>query len=105
MTLRIRGAAFAIACSLALAGAAGAEQGSAVIESKDVSSVVMNGATYRVSEATVIESKEGARMQLADLPTLAEGASADAAAVWFEADDDERARTAHVIRLTGSMPQ
>jgi hypothetical protein len=104
MTLRIRGA-LAIACGLALAGAAGADQGSAVIESKDVSTVVMNGTVYRVSTATVIESKDGARMQLSDLPTLAEGASADDAAVWYEADDDERARTAHRIRLTGGMPQ
>jgi hypothetical protein len=104
MMLRIRGA-LAIACGLALAGAAGADQGNAVIESKDLSTVVMNGTTYQVGAATVIESKEGARIQLADLPTLAEGASADAAAVWFEADDDERARTAHLIRLTGGMPQ
>lgn len=104
MTLRIRGA-LAIAFGLALAGAAGADQGSALLESKDVGSVVMNGTVYRVSTATVIESKDGTRVRLADLPTLAEGADADAAAVWYEADDDERARTAHLIRLTGAQPQ
>lgn len=106
MKLRMRGAAaIAIgAFGLALGGSASADEGTAVLEAKDDSSVTMNGLRYRVSDRTVLESKDGGRMTLADLPTLADGASADDAAVWYEADDAS-APTAHRIKLTGSLPE
>jgi hypothetical protein len=108
MRNRLHGAAVialgALGFALGHASPAAAGEGSAVLESKDSSGVVMNGTRYRVGLSTVIEGIEGNRMRLADLPTLAEGANADAAAVWYEADDDPNAPTAQRIKLTGALP-
>lgn len=105
MKLRSRGlAAIAIgALGLGLAGPAAADQGSAVLEAKDESGVTMNGKRYRVGASTVLEGIDGNRLELSQLPTLAEGASADDAAAWFEADDANEP-TAQRIKLTGAIP-
>jgi len=101
---------------LALAGwlagpPAGAEeiQGSAVIHEVQVvgSTVVLDGEVYRVGDSTRIEDEEGGSLTLAQLPSLAGGASGDEAAVWFVAADpgmDGTRRLQH-LRLTGSMPR
>jgi hypothetical protein len=103
---RLRGAA-AVAAALALGGLgfeARADQGNAVIDSKQPGSVVLNGHGYRISDSTVVEDREGNGIGYAQLPTLEQGASADAAAVWFEASDDERSPVLYRLRLTGSVP-
>ena len=109
MTSRmLRGAAATAvgALGLWLAGAASADQGSAVIESKADGTVVMTGGTtFRVSESPAIESKEGNRMALAEDPTKAQGASDDDAAVWFEASDGEAQPMLHLLKLTGATPK
>ena len=91
------------ALGLALGAAAQADQGNAVIEAKSDGAVVLHGTQYRVNDATVLESKDGNRLRLADLPSVEQGASNDAAAVWYEADDASPP-TAQLIRLTGGMP-
>ena len=89
-----------------LASAAGAAQGSSVIDSKSDGEVVLKGVHFRVSEATVLESKEGARISFRELPTLAGGASQDDAAVWYEASDGDVAQpTLHLLKLTGATPK
>lgn len=108
MTMRnLRGAAAIAIGALALAtGApAGADQGSAVIDSKAEGQVVLSGVEFRVSESTVIESKDGNRVPFAELPTTAEGASGDDAAVWYEASDADASPTLHLLKLTGAMPR
>ena len=105
-TLRGAAATAIGALGLGLAAAAGADQGNALLESKADGVVVMNGGTvYRVSDSTVLESKEGNRMTFAELPTLATGASADDAAVWFEASDGETQPLVHLLKLTGATPK
>ena len=89
---------------LAAAGDARADQGNALIESKSPGEVVMDARTFRVNDATVLESKDGARVSFAELPTKAEGASDDAAAAWYEASDDERAPVLSRLKLTGGLP-
>lgn len=95
-----------------LAGApAGAEevQGSAVIQEVQLvgSKVVLDGEAYHVSDATRIEDEEGGSLTLAQLPSLARGASGDEAAVWFVADEPamDGTRRLQQLRLTGSMPR
>ena len=93
--------------SIALANPASAGQGTSVVESKQVSDgiVVLGGSTYRVSDGTAIEDTEGNSIALADVPTLAQGATSDAAAVYFEASDGDVATPVlHRLKLTGSVP-
>ncbi|RIL05847.1 MAG: hypothetical protein DCC71_08900 [Proteobacteria bacterium] len=94
---------------LALAAAAlpfgaRADQGAGVIESKEPGKVVIGGATFRLSDATVLEDDEGRPITYAELPTLASGASADAAAAWYEAGDGQAEPLLHRLQLTGGMP-
>jgi len=99
----------AIAVAGALVGGASAvsraDSGNALVESKTESEVVLGDRTYRVDEATVIESKDGTRLRLVEVPTIADGASADDAAVWFEASDAEATPIAYRLKLTGAQPR
>ena len=107
MTRRSLRSATAIATAalgLLLGAAAGADQGTATLESKSDGQVLMNGNPYRVTESTVLESKEGNRLSFQELPTIAEGASADDAAVWFESSDGDSMQTLHRLKLTGAQP-
>ena len=93
---------------IAGSGSARADQGSSVIESKqtDQSTVAMGGKTYRVSESTVLEDKDGNKIAFDALPTTEQGASEDDAAVWFEASESEAQNPVlHLLKLTGSVPR
>ena len=93
---------------IAGAGPARADQGTSVIDSKksDESIVTMGGKTYRVSESTVFEDKDGNKIAFEALPTTEQGASEDDAAVWFEASESEAPNPMlHVLKLTGAMPR
>jgi len=109
MTRRILrgGAAIAIGTlGLWLASAAGAAQGSSVIDSKSPGEVVLKGVHFKLSDATVLESKDGHRMSFVELPTLATGASPDQAAVWFESTDADGGQPVlHLLKLTGAVPK
>lgn len=96
-------AAFA-GVGLALGAAAEADQGNAVIESKQADAVMLGNASYRVSDATAIEDPDGNKLTLAQVPSVADGASQDAAAVYFEASDEAQPML-HLLRLTGSVPR
>ena len=93
--------------SLALANPASAGQGNAVVQSKQLSEsiVVLDDATYRVSDGTSIEDVDGNPIALADVPTIAQGATNDAAAVYYEASDGDVATPVlHRLKLMGSVP-
>lgn len=90
---------------LGLGQAAAANQGNAVIDSKQPGSVVLDGSPYRLSDATVLEDKEGNQLGYAQLPTREQGASIDDAAVWYEASDDERSPLLYRLKLTGAQPR
>ena len=94
--------------SLAAGYPAGAGQGSSTIDSKQVGKglVVLGGTTYRVSDGTTLEDAHGRPIAFAELPTVAQGASSDEAAVWFEASDtDATTPVLHRLKLTGAMPK
>jgi hypothetical protein len=98
---------FALA-SLALAGPASADQGTSIVESKQVEQglVVLGGTTYRVSDGTAIEDTDGNAISFAQVPALAQGASQDDAAVYFESSDgDVTTPVLHRLKLTGAVPQ
>lgn len=97
-------AMLASAVLLGISVQAGADQGNAVLESKAEGQVVMNAKTYRVTDATVLENKDGGTVSFADLPTKAEGANDDASAVWYEASDDATAPVLSRLKLVGSTP-
>jgi len=89
-------------------GSAHADQGNSVIESKkaDESAITMGGKTYRVSESTVLEDKDGNKIGFEALPTTEQGASEDDAAVWFEtSESEEQNPVLHLMKLTGSIPR
>lgn len=101
---------------LALAGAlnaapASAEEisGNAVLGEVRLaeSAVVLDGERYAVSDTTRLENEHGGGLALAELPSMAAGASADEAAVWFEADEPARDGTRRLrhLRLTGAVPK
>lgn len=93
--------------ALALATPASAGQGTSIVESKQLSEgiVVLGGSAFRVSDGTAIEDVAGNRIALADVPTVAQGASSDDAAVWYEASDGDVATPVlHRLKLTGSVP-
>jgi uncharacterized low-complexity protein len=103
---------FAGALALGLvagAGAAHADQGNAVIESKQVEQhlVTLGAKAYRISDGTVLEDKDGNAIAFASLPTKMEGASDDDAAVWYETGDETEEQTPvlHLLKLTGAMPR
>lgn len=99
------GAAIALcAAALAFGGAAGADQGTTLIEAKEPGRVTLGGARYRLSDATMLEDADGNSISFADLPTIAAGASADAAAAWYEASDGEAEPLLHRLKLTGGLP-
>lgn len=111
----MRGIATAIG-ALALAGAlnagpAGAEEvtGNAVLGEVRLaeSAVLLDGDRYEVSDATRLEDEQGGDVTLAELPSMASGATADEAAVWFEADEPTRDGTRRLrhLRLTGAVPK
>src|SRR5262245_58168055 len=104
-TLRHAAALALCTAGLAIAGSASASQGSAVIESKQEGSVVLSGASYRVTDGTVLEDKDGNKLTFAELPSAELGASADETAVWFEASDDATSPLLHLLKLTGTQPQ
>lgn len=89
---------------LALGAAAGVDQGNAVIESKQTGAVMLGNASYRVGDSTVIVDPDGNKLTFAEVPSVADGASQDAAAVYFEASDEEQPML-HLLRLTGSVPR
>ena len=98
-------AAFAMtAIGLALGTAAGAGQGNAVIESKQSDAVILGSASFRVGDSTVIEDADGNKLGFAEVPSVADGASQDAAAVYYEASDEEQPML-HLLRLTGAVPR
>ena len=89
-------------------GSAHADQGNSVIESKKAneSVITMGGKTYRVSESTALEDKDGNKIAFGALPSTESGASQDDAAVWFETSESEaRNPMLHLLRLTGGMPR
>ena len=89
-------------------GSAHADQGNSVIESKkaDESAITMGGKTYRVSESTALEDKDGNKIAFGALPSTESGASQDDAAVWFETSESEaRNPMLHLLKLTGAMPR
>jgi len=90
---------------LGLGQGASAGQGNGVIDSKQPGSVVLDGIPYRMSDATVLEDKEGNRLGYAQLPTREQGASVDDASAWYEASDDERSPLLHRLKLTGAQPR
>ena len=102
---------FASALALGLiagTGSARADQGSSVIESKaaDASTVTLGGKSYRLSESTTLEDKHGNKIAFRELPATEQGASEDAAAVWFEASESEAQNPVlHLLKLTGSVPR
>ena len=55
---------------------------------------MLGAASYRVGDATVIEDENGNKLSFAEVPSIADGASQDAAAVYFEASDEESADAA-----------
>jgi hypothetical protein len=83
--------------------------GSATIDDVELaaSAVRMGGERYLVTDATRIEDAVGAELTLAELPSLAGGASGDEAAAWFEAEASQAGRAASLtlLRLTGSLPK
>jgi hypothetical protein len=102
--IRSTATAAIVAIGLALGGAAEAAQGNAVIDSKQDGAVVLGGASYRVGDATVIEDENGNKLRFAEVPSIADGASQDAAAVYFEASDEESPML-QLLRLTGAVPR
>ena len=111
---RTCGAALAgalLAGGLLVAGVAAAagEQGSAVIEERGASdhTLVLGGTAYRVTGSTELANELGGRLAFEELPSLAEGASHDEAAVWFEAGEALGTEPRPLLRvhLTGSMPR
>jgi len=102
--IRSTASAAIAAIGLALGGAAEAEQGNAVIESKLDGAVMLGTASYRVGDATVIEDESGNKLGFAQVPSVADGASQDAAAVYFEASDEEPPML-QLLRLTGAVPR
>jgi hypothetical protein len=93
---------------IAGSGSARADQGSSVIESKqtDESGVTIGGNTYRVSESTALEDKDGNRIAFGALPSTEQGASEDDAAVWFETSESEAQNPVlHRLKLTGAVPR
>ena len=94
--------------SFAAALPASAGEGNSTLESKQVSEglVVLGGTTYRVSDSTALEGVNDQPITFAELPTVAQGASADDAAVWFESSDGDAATPVlHRLKLTGAAPQ
>ncbi len=93
--------------ALGLVATAQAEQGNGEIDSKQVDAglISVGGATYRISDGTALEDIDGNVIAFAALPTLAEGATPDDAAVWFEATDSEaKPPVLHRLKLTGAQP-
>jgi hypothetical protein len=106
-TLRILAGTLALA-SLAFANPARAGQGNSIVDSKQVAEglVVLSGSTYSVSDATAIEDADGNKVALADVPSVAQGASDDDAAVYYEASEgDVTTPVLHRLKLTGSVPK
>jgi hypothetical protein len=104
---RILAGALALA-ALALANPASAAEGNAIVDSTQVGEglVVLAGSTYSVSDTTAIEDVDGNKIALADVPSVAQGASDDEAAVYYEASDGDVATPAlHRLKLTGSVPK
>ncbi len=94
--------------SFASAYPASAGQGNSVVDSKQVGEglVVLGGTTYRVSDNTALEDENGKPISFTELPTIAQGASTDDAAVWFEASDtDAPTPVLHRLKLTGAVPK
>jgi hypothetical protein len=92
---------------MAASAPAQAGQGTGVIDSKQVEggTVVVGGTTFRVSDGTALEDKDGNAITFAALPTVAQGASVDDAAAWFEATDSEaQMPVLHRLKLTGAVP-
>lgn len=104
--LGIRIVAAIALCAGALASGrdALAAQGAALIDSKEPGHVVLGGSRYRLSDATVLEDKDGNTITYAQLPTMASGATADAAAAWYEASDGDAEPLLHRLKLTGGLP-
>lgn len=94
--------------SFATALPASAGEGNSTVDSKQVGEglVVLDGTTYRVSDNTALEDEHGRPIAFAELPTVAEGASSDDAAVWFESSDaDAGTPILHRLKRTGALPK
>lgn len=103
----------AVALAGWLAGTpAGAEDvhGTAMIHEVQLASsaVVLDGEVYLVTDATRLEDEQGFELSLAQLPSVAGGASGDEAAVFFVAEEPaasgRNSRLRH-LQLTGAMPK
>jgi hypothetical protein len=97
---------FAAALAIGLAAsAAGADQGSALLDSKQDGTLVLSGREFRWNDGTALEDEEGNRIGFAELPSRERGASDDDAAVWYEASDDEASPLLYRLKLTGAVPR
>ncbi|HVM42938.1 MAG TPA: hypothetical protein VMT77_05500 [Gemmatimonadales bacterium] len=112
MTLRSLVLAGALAAAATAPGLARADQAQGPAEISavqvDQSMVELNGKPFRVSDSTAIEDKEGHKIGLMQLPSLERGASADQAAVWYEAEDEATrggAPLLYRLKLTGMRPR
>ncbi len=102
--------AFGIALLLAGSPAAAQEdRGSGSLDSIDPAFgvVTIGGAQYSVRSSTVIADEHGNARSLEELPSLATGASADEAAVWYEAGEATSGAPRPLLRLqlSGGLPQ
>ena len=88
---------------------AGEERGNATVDRVDAGRghIVIGDATYVAGDYTQIENEQGARLSLADVPSIEGGASPDEAAVWFEAGEASGTAPRPLLRLelTGSLPR
>jgi hypothetical protein len=86
----------------------GTREGTAVIWSVQPSrgTVVLGKDTFRVDDRTRLEDQQGNRILLIQLPSLGAGASGDAAAAWFEAQENNGTTPPilYRLRLTGRVP-
>jgi len=111
MSLRRIALAGALGAALVAPGLARAErdQGNGEIAAVHLeqNTLEINGKSFRVSESTAIEDKEGHKIELMQVPSHARGASSDQAAAWYEAEEGDArgAQLLYRLKLTGRRPQ
>jgi hypothetical protein len=99
----------ALALGAASAGAAGRDQGNALITSVEASSgrILLDDEEYEVTDRTALEDEQGNELTIGELPSMERGAEADDAAVYFEAAEARGSGPRALLRLklTGSVPK
>jgi hypothetical protein len=103
-------AALVLALALgASAGAAGRDQGNALITSVEASSgrILLDDEEYEVTDRTTLEDEQGNELTIGELPSMEQGAEPDDAAVYFEAAETRGSGPRALLRLklTGSVPK